>query len=111
MRTSLILVDAGAGRARNSKAVEVANGLMDRVSEYYLGLSTEAKARYTSKVIGAGLRSDPYTFPKDSWVEEPDEIPNVSWSDLFVYMISTPSPYTQEELKAIHTLCIIYKSS
>ena len=77
---------------------------MERVSEYYLGLSADSKARYTSKVVGAGLKSDPYAIPSESWVVEPDTIPDIAWSDMFMYMISTPSPYTREEIKAsLHT--------
>ena len=57
---------------------------MERVSEYFLGLSADTKARYTSKVIAAGLKSDPYAIPNESWVVEPDAIPDIAWSDNYV---------------------------
>ena len=33
---------------------------MERTSEYYSTLSSDSKARYTEKVKGAGLKTDPY---------------------------------------------------
>ena len=72
---------------------------MERVSEYYLQLSGDAKTRYCSKVVGAGLNIDPYAIPNESWLVQLDRVPEVKWSDMFTYMISTPSPYTREELK------------
>lgn len=72
---------------------------MERVSDYFSGLSPESKARYTAKVVGVGLKADPYAIPSEQWVAEPSEVPKVAWSDMFVYMIATPSPYTKEEIK------------
>ena len=72
---------------------------MERISEYYSMLSSNSKARYTEKVTGAGLKTDPYAIPNESWTEEPIALPQVSWSHMFLYMISTPSPYTKEEIK------------
>ena len=73
--------------------------MMEQVSEYFSLLSTEAKARYEQKVAKVGLKTDLYAMPSDLWVEEPPSVPNIAWSDLFLYMISTPSPYTKEEMK------------
>lgn len=72
---------------------------MERTSEYYSTLSSNFKARYTEKVTGAGLKTDPYVIPNESWTEEPVFVPQVSWSDMFLYMVSTPSPYTKQEMK------------
>ena len=72
---------------------------LDRVSEYFCGLSGEAKAMYSTKVCGVGLKTDPYTIPNELWMAEPDRIPNVAWNDMFMYMIATPSAYTKEEMK------------
>ena len=72
---------------------------LDEVSEYFLSLSSEAKARYGAKLSGVVLNTDPYTLPTELWVTEPDQIPVVSCSDMFVYMIARPSEYTQEEIK------------
>ena len=72
---------------------------MKRVSEHFLGLSAESQARYTTKVTNAGLERDPYAIPSECWVAEPEKVPKVAWSDMFMFMIKTPSPYTREELK------------
>lgn len=72
---------------------------MERTSEYYSTLSSNSKARYTDKVTGADLKIDPYVIPNESWTEEPVSVPQVSWSDMFLYMVSTPSPYTKQEMK------------
>ena len=72
---------------------------MERTSEYYSTLTANSKARYAEKVTGAGLKTDPYSIPEESWTEEPVAVPLVSWSDLFLYMVSTPSLYTKQEMK------------
>ena len=72
---------------------------MERISEHYSELSGEAKARYTAKVCGVGLKTDPYAIPSELWADEPEEVPDVAWSDMFMYMIATPSAYTREEMK------------
>eukprot|EP00731_Ephydatia_muelleri_P019758 Em0012g583a len=76
---------------------------MEQVSEYYSELSGEAKARYESKVRNSGITVDPYAIRDDCWVKEMDvaNIPEVKWSDMFMYLICTPSPYTREEMKVI----------
>lgn len=71
--------------------------VMERKSEYFVNLSTEAKLRYEAKVTNAGLTEDPYSIK--NWTENPESIPEVQWSDMMLYMVSTPSPYTREEIK------------
>lgn len=46
----------------------------------------------------ACLKWDPYAIKE--WIKEPEKLPNVSWTDLTCYMVATPSPYTQETIKA-----------
>ena len=48
-----------------------------------------------------GLSKDPYVIPDESWVSEADitTIPDVKWSDMFLYLICKPSPYTRDELR------------
>ena len=72
---------------------------MEQISEYYRSLSEESKQRYTNKVTGVGLNEDPYAIPSELWLAEPNQVPNVKWSDMFVYMVATPSAYTKEEMK------------
>lgn len=80
--------------------------VMEQVSEYYSELSGEAKARYESKVRNSGITVDPYAIRDDCWVKEMDvaNIPEVKWSDMFMYLICTPSPYTREEMK----VCVMH---
>ena len=65
----------------------------EKFSEYFCSLSSEAKTRYGSKVSGVDLKYDPYAIPTDQWLTEPEQIPDVSWSDMFVYMIARPGEY------------------
>ena len=69
------------------------------MERYYLGLSHESQQRYESKVVSTGLNTDPYTIAEQFWSDNPDHIPLVNWSDVLLYMVSTPSPYTREQLK------------
>ena len=88
-----------------------ANVLMERTSEYFDDLSAEAKARYKQKLAKVGLKDDPYAIPNDLWVEEPPSVPKIAWSDMFLYMISTPSVYTKEEMKVwFHLQCMLITS-
>ena len=70
---------------------------MERKSDYFFDLSSQAKERYEAKVVSSGLSRDPYTI--EDWIEAPEEVPDVGWSDMMLYMVSTPSPYTREEIK------------
>lgn len=70
---------------------------LTRVSEYLLGLSTEAKQRYECKVVAAGLTEDPYVI--ESWTRDPEKLPRLARSDVVIYMVSTPSPHTKEVMK------------
>lgn len=68
-------------------------------SEYFAQLSKEAKARYEGKVTSAGLDVDPYCINESLWSREPEVIPKVMWTDISLYMVATPSPYTKEAVK------------
>ena len=63
-----------------------------RKSEYVTSLPGDARARYESKVSSLGLTTDPYCI--EEWTEAPEDIPSVHWSDVMIYMVATPSPYT-----------------
>ena len=47
---------------------------MKRVSDYTQGLSAVARDRYESKVLQAGLDTDPYSMDDSKWSETPDVI-------------------------------------
>ena len=68
-------------------------------SEYLQQLSPVAKHRYKKKVSLSGLKTDPYCIKDLEWEKSPELLPEISWSDVMIYMISTPSPYTGEAVK------------
>ena len=68
-------------------------------SEYVTELSSEARERYENKVFKSGLTVDPYVIAPEDWTREPSNLPDVQWTDLVLYMVTTPSPYTAESLK------------
>ena len=70
---------------------------MERKSDFFFDLSSQAKERYEAKVVSAGLRIDLYAI--EDWKEVPKEVPDVRWSDTMLYMVSTPSPYTSKRDK------------
>ena len=35
----------------------------------------------------------------EGWSQNPEDIPKVHWSDVVLYVVSTPSPYTKEAIK------------
>jgi len=68
-------------------------------SEYFNNLLGEDKHTYESKVISAGLDSDPYSITDSEWSETPMKISDIHWSGFVTYMVDTPSPYTKKETK------------
>ena len=73
--------------------------------KYLCSLSNEARCRYESKVAATGLSVDPYVI--ENWTEDPESIPRLAWSDVTLYMVSTPSPYTKEAIKVDILLWLI----
>ena len=70
---------------------------MQRMLEYYSELSAQCKHRSKSKIESADLSEDPYFI--EEWRESLEIVPEVSWSDMLLYMVSTPSHYTKETVK------------
>ena len=62
-------------------------------------LDTAARKRYEEKIDLIG-GEDPYTMDSDSFSSDPIAFPNVTYPDIVNYLISSPSPYTLEKLKA-----------
>ena len=60
-------------------------------SKYLTGLSGDA--RVESQLFRAN--KGPHCI--EEFTEAPEDIPSVQWSDIM--MVSTPSPYTHEEIK------------
>ena len=48
-------------------------------------------SRYNEKLGMLGITTDPYMTPKDAWDYNPSCWPDVSFPDICVYFIHTPS--------------------
>ena len=80
-----------------------------RYSLHYQTLEENAKRRYREKLAMLGDIEDPYIAinaaassrgPGLDWQHWPD----VEYPDIFNYFIATPSPYTQQQLRAYKSL-------
>ena len=69
-------------------------------SSYYYGLEESAKSRYREKLALLGGIRDPYLAIDLERGERRQNWPAVEYPDIFNYLITTPSPYTMQELKA-----------
>ncbi len=70
-----------------------------RKSEYVAQLSAVSRQRYEEKLKNVGLFDDPYCLENSAWEKNPEDLPLLSFSDVMMYMVSTPSPYTKESIK------------
>ncbi|KAL5474013.1 hypothetical protein EMCRGX_G028584 [Ephydatia muelleri] len=73
---------------------------MAEQSDAFKQLDAVGKSRYNEKLGMLGITTDPYMTPKDAWDYNLSRWPDVSFPDICVYFIHTPSPYTKDELKA-----------
>jgi len=76
------------------------------MSTYYKSLDLVAKKRHDEKLkYSKGTESlpDPFSL-SDGWSESPSGWPDVSFGDIYLYLIHTPGSYTEEELKAYKSL-------
>lgn len=85
-----------------------------RYSEYYSTLTSEAKLKYASKMNMISTRIDPYIIHEKNsgpfsscslissveWYEWPD----VSFADIYNYLVLTPSFCTHDQLKAYKSM-------
>ena len=71
---------------------------------YYLTIKDEdAKKRYVQKLsIVGGV--DPYEVNKDEWKDDVELWPNISYVNVGMFLLLTPSPYSGEELKNYKSL-------
>ena len=72
---------------------------MEQTSENFSSLSSEANEKYETQVVCAGHWVDPYRT--ENWTEAPEEVPDVRWSDMLLYMVSTLSPHAREKIKVV----------
>ena len=104
--TSFVYIfTAGTGRKISSgKKQKWLGGSKDvwSKSSYYNSLTNDDKTSYKNKLLltnGVHL-PDPYML-LDDWESNVALLPDVTFGDLFNYLINTPSEYTQESLKAL----------
>ena len=70
-----------------------------RSSSYFNELQKEGKAKYKCKLTltHGQLLPDPYGTV-ENW--KSDAKPDVSWGDMYNYLVNSPSEYTHDNLKA-----------
>eukprot|EP00794_Sanderia_malayensis_P010399 gene10399-11483_t len=76
------------------------------MSSYFRGLNQVARNRYFEKLkYGTSTKSlpDPYGVT-GGWTDSPRNWPDVTFGDIFMYLIETPGSYTKEELKVYKSL-------
>lgn len=79
-----------------------------KVHMYYLELKEDAKNRYVEKLKDANCLKDPYYYLESKknisnaleWTEWPD----VSFADIYNYLVLTVSSYTCDQVKAYKSL-------
>ena len=74
-------------------------------STYVNKLDSTARARYKFKLSYDNEKNclpDPYTLP--NWINNPSEWPDLSFGDIYIYLIETPSQFDKKSLKAYKSL-------
>ena len=76
-----------------------------RSSSYFSELQKEDKAKYKRKLTSTNgqLLPDPYGTV-ENWKSDAKLMPNVSWGDMYNYLVNSPSEYTHNNLKAYKSL-------
>ncbi|XP_057296778.1 uncharacterized protein LOC130625692 [Hydractinia symbiolongicarpus] len=75
-------------------------------TEYFSKLVSEDKKHYSKKLTLANgtLLRDPFSLKGEDWSDDVSLLPDVTHMDLYVYLIHTPSEFTNESLKAYKSL-------
>ena len=76
-----------------------------RSSSYFNELQKEDKAKYKRKLTltNGQLLPDPYGTA-ENWKSDAKLMPDVSWGDMYNYLVNSPSEYTHNNLKAYKSL-------
>ena len=77
------------------------NGDTQCSSSYFSELQKEDKAKYKRKLTSTNgqLLPDPYGTV-ENWKSDAKLMPDVSWGDMYNYLVNSPSEYTHDNLKA-----------
>ena len=90
-------------RQKQNKLSFLQRPLSERVSAttYSSNLNSNDRKKYEEKLITADgtVLPDLYTLV-ESWKDNAKLLPDITWADIYNYLINTPSLYTNENLKA-----------
>ena len=80
------------------------NTAWDQPSSYFESLTNTDKADYKRKLtLSTGeLLSDPFTMK--NWKYDESSLPDISWSDIYNYLIEYPSVFSKDSLKTYKSL-------
>ena len=75
-------------------------------SDYYFDLHGNGKSRYEEKLVAIDLPIDLFSIQEDEFELSKDftKRPDISYADIFEYLINFPSIYTKKSLKAYKSL-------
>ena len=78
---------------------------MFSTSKYFESLSNEDKEGYKSKLTlsDGQILPDPYALVIN-WKSDVNYLPDITWLDIYNYLIETPSKFSKESLKAYKSL-------
>ncbi|XP_046363567.1 uncharacterized protein LOC124140196 [Haliotis rufescens] len=74
-------------------------------SVYVINLSPEARERYVTKLTyqeGDCRLPDPYFL--DGWLDDPSQWPDISFTDIYFFLIDAPGQFTHDSLRAYKSL-------
>ena len=75
-------------------------------SSYFLSLDDSGRKSYKHKLTftNGSTLPDPYVLEQDTWSGDLSKLPDITWGDVYNYLINTTSIYTKEKLKAYKSL-------
>ena len=73
-------------------------------SEYFKALTEENRTDYIKKLTLATGESLPDPFTLQNWQTDVKLLPDITWGDIYVYLIEYPSLFSKESLKAYKSL-------
>lgn len=79
---------------------------MNKRSDYYFKLDENAKRRYEQKLFMLDLTEDPFSWKENEFqlTNDVTKWPELSFADIFVYLINFPSDFTKQSLKSYKSL-------
>ena len=70
-------------------------------SSYFSELQKEDKAKYNRKLTSTNGQLLPDLYGTvENWKSDAKLMPDVSWGDMYNYLVNSPSEYTHDNLKA-----------